>query len=472
MSLRTTSLRTSALRRRVLVSATAAAFVLSLPLAGITSASTGSIHANRVTTDPTYTRAVKAAGAARFDCQDVRPDAPLCYNPQQIRNAYQITPLINAGINGKNRTIVIVDAFSNPYAASDLKIFDKTFGLPDPVFNQVAPQGVPAFDINDADQVGWTVESDLDTQWSHAVAPKANIFLVDAKSDNDIDIYNATKWAVDHNIGDVISQSFGEAESCFDPKLDKLQHALFEKAVSKGITLFASAGDDGSAQPTCDGSSFIKSASSPANDPLVTAVGGTNLTADTKTGAYGSEVAWNDEFSGCGPDATYGCGGGGFSNRYSRPAYQVGVAGTSPTRRGVPDVSYNAGVDGGVLTHLGAINVTLGLKATDPTVFFIVGGTSAGSPQWAGLGVLADQLAGHRLGNINPTLYQIGKTAGLHGAAYHDITVGSNRFGFLDDSNNLVTIPGFNAKVRWDAATGWGSPKANVLVPLLAALGH
>jgi subtilase family serine protease len=463
---------TTGLRRRILVTATAAAFAISLPLAGLTSASTGGIKAHQVSVHPSYTKAVKAGATARFDCQDVTPNEPLCYSPQQIQTAYQIKPLLNAGINGKHQTIVIVDAFSNPYAWTDIQAFDATFGLPDPIFNQIAPQGVPAFDINDDDQVGWTVESDLDIQWSHAVAPKANIVLIDSKSDNDIDIYNATKWAVDHNIGDVISQSFGEAESCFDPKLDKLQHALFQKAVAKGITLFASAGDDGSAQPTCDGSSFIKSASSPANDPLVTAVGGTNLTADTKTGAYGSEIAWNDVFSECGPDATYGCSGGGFSTRYPRPAYQVGVNGTRASGRGLPDVSYNAGVDGGVLTHLGAINVTLGLDPTDASVFFIIGGTSAGSPQWAGLGALADQLAGHRLGNINPTLYQIGQSNGLNKAAYHDITQGSNRFGFLDDSNNLVTIPGFNANNRWDAATGWGSPRANVIVPLLAALDH
>src|SRR5664279_3021260 len=283
------SLRTTSLRRRVLVTATAAAFALSLPLAGLTSAATGSaggIKPHTVSVKPPYTRALKPAAAARFDCQDVRPGHPLCYSPQQIQTAYQIAPLLKAGINGKNRTIVIVDAFSNPYAWGDIQAFDKTFGLPDPIFNQIAPQGVPAFDFNNADAVNWTVESDLDIQWSHAIAPKANIILIDAKSDQDIDIYNATKWAVDHNIGDVISQSFGEAESCVDPKIDKLQHAMFANAVKKGITLFASAGDDGSAQPTCDGNSFIKSASSPANDPLVTAVGGTNLTANTKTGAY------------------------------------------------------------------------------------------------------------------------------------------------------------------------------------------
>ena len=465
------SLPAPSFRRRVLVSATAAAFALSVPLAGLTSAAIGGIRPNTIHVHPTTTKVTKAASATRFDCQDVGAGHPLCYSPQQIQAAYQIAPLLKAGITGKARTIVIVDAFSNPYAWSDIQIFDKTFGLPDPIFNQIAPQGTPAFDLNDFNQVGWTVESALDTQWAHAIAPKANIVLIDAKSDQDIDIYNATKWAVDHNIGDVISQSFGEAESCVDPKIDVLQHAMFAKAVAKGMTIFASAGDDGSAQPTCDGSSFIKSASSPANDPLVTAVGGTNLVANTTTGAYGSETAWNDVYSGCGPDATYGCGGGGYSNIYGRPAFQQGVANTSSTKRSLPDVSYNAGVDGGVLTHAGAYLALLGLDPNDANSFFIVGGTSAGSPQWAGLAALADQLAGHRLGNINPTLYQIGKTAGLHGAAYHDITVGSNRFGFNDGTNDVI-VPGFSAKIRWDAATGWGTPKANVLVPLLAALGH
>jgi subtilase family serine protease len=466
------SLRTAALRRRVLVTATTAAFVLSLPLAGISSASTAGIKANQVSVHPTVHKVVKAHNATRFDCQDVQPGNPLCYSPAQIQNAYQVSPLLKAGINGKGRSIVIIDAFSNPYAASDLKIFDKTFGLPDPVFNQIAPQGAPAFDLADPDQVGWTVESALDTQWAHAIAPSAHIYLIDAKSDSDIDIYNATKWAVDHNIGDVISQSFGEAESCVDPKLDAMQHALFAKAVAKGISLFASSADDGSAQPTCNGESYKKSAASPANDPLVTAVGGTNLVASTVDGAYGYETAWNDAYSECGPDATYGCSGGGFSNIYARPAYQVGVAGTSPTRRGVPDVAYNAGVDGGVLVHPGAYIASFGYSPTDPDVFLIVGGTSAGSPQWAGLAALADQAAGHRLGNLNPVLYQIGKTAGLHGKAYHDITLGSNRFGFLNASNKWVTISGYSAGVRWDALTGWGSPKANALIPLLVSLSH
>ena len=90
---------------------------------------------------------------------------------------------------------------------------------------------------------------------------------------------SATKYAVDHNLGDVISQSFGEGETCMDPNLLKQQHAVFQAANAKGITLIASSGDQGSAQPTCDGSSFFLSASSPASDPLVLGVGGTQLAA-------------------------------------------------------------------------------------------------------------------------------------------------------------------------------------------------
>ena len=127
--------------------------------------------------------------------------------------------------------------------------------------------------------VGWSSEISLDVEWAHAVAPGAAITLVLAKSNEDADILSATKYAVDHNLGEVISQSFGEGETCMDPNLLKQQHAVFQAANAKGITLIASSGDQGSAQPTCDGSSFFLSASSPASDPLVLGVGGTQLAA-------------------------------------------------------------------------------------------------------------------------------------------------------------------------------------------------
>src|SRR5205807_4828025 len=135
-----------------------------------------------------------------------------------------------------------------------------------------------------------------------------------------------TKYVVDHNVGDVISQSFGEAEACMDPALLRQQHALFATAVRRGITLFASSGDSGASQPSCDPNSTaaLFAASTPASDPNVTGVGGTSLTAGTSTGAYQSETAWTEPF-GCNPPAVdpsdVNSSGGGFSSVYARPGY-------------------------------------------------------------------------------------------------------------------------------------------------------
>jgi len=211
-----------------------------------------------------------------FNCQVSTP--PTCYGPAQIRAAYGIDK-VNA--TGAGRTIVIVDAFQSPTIQNDLNLFDSVFELPAATVNIVAPDGLTPFNQNDANQVGWAGEISLDVEWAHAVAPGAKLTLVLAKSNNDSDILSATQFAVDHNLGDVISQSFGEAEQCVDPTIERAQHQMFAKATLKGITLLASSGDQGAAQPSCDGSTFIKAASSPASDPFVTGVGGTPSTPTT-----------------------------------------------------------------------------------------------------------------------------------------------------------------------------------------------
>ena len=450
--------------RRIAGLAAAAAIAAGALVAGPAAAAgpEGGLHPNGISVHPSFAYGGKATGDAHFDCQD-RPlgGANLrCYTPAQIRTAYDFDPLYAKGITGAGRTIVIVDAYQNPDEAEDLAIFDATFGLPDPDFVQYAPQGLTPFDVNSDEQINWSGEIVLDVQWAHAVAPGAKIVLVLAKSNDDIDIYNATKWAVDHNVGDVISQSFGEAESCFDPELDKKQHALFEVATSKGITLVASSGDDGAAQPTCDGEDLILSASAPADDPLVTAVGGTTLKASSGTGAYVSERAWAEDISGC-PPPDQGCSGGGFSDRYSRPSYQIDTPHTRAGQRGVPDVAYDAGIDGGVLTHWGVgLEAFLGLPPTTPA-FFIFGGTSAGSPQWAGLVALADQANHGRVGTINPEIYAIAHLPSVYGKAFNDV---------VDGSNSLDSVSGYRAATNWDPVTGLGTPDAAKLVPLLAAV--
>ena len=135
-----------------------------------------------------------AVGAnATFGCQTRPLDGPRarCYTPQQIRAAYEIQSALDAGNDGTGKTIVIVDAFDNPLIQTDLDTFDATFGLPNATVNVVKMPGIPAFDINDGNQVGWTGEISLDVQWAHAVAPGAKLVLVEAASNDDNDIYAA-----------------------------------------------------------------------------------------------------------------------------------------------------------------------------------------------------------------------------------------------------------------------------------------
>ena len=411
---------------------------------------TPAIKSHAISVNPRYLSAgaQHGSGDIKFSCQT--PGAPVrCYGPSQIRNAYGIQPLLNKGLNGHGRTIVIIDAFQSPTITHDLHLFDKVFGLKDPTLNIIAPYGLTPFDPNDLNQIGWSGEITLDVEWAHTVAPDATIDLVLALSNQDQDLYNVTKYAIDNNLGDVLSQSFGDGEACADPNLLAQEHALYREAKQKGITVFASSGDQGAAQPTCDGGSYFLSASTPASDPLVTSVGGTYLNANPQTGKYQGEAAWNDSF---------GASGSGFSTLYARPGYQDGFHNNSG--RGVPDVAYDGDVNGGVLTVWSE-------SGLGENLVFIFGGTSAGSPQWAALIAIADQAGDGRLGFINPMLYSIAKSPSLYTSAFQDITVGDSTFIGTDSNGGPVTIEGYNTHTGWDAVTGLGTPIAKVLVKIL-----
>jgi subtilase family serine protease len=385
-----------------------------------------------------------------FSCQAPESAAnPVpCYAPAQIRAAYNIP----SKLTGAGETIVIIDAFQPPDIRSDLATFDSAFGLPNPTLNIITPQGTPPFDPSSADQSSWAGEISLDVQWSHAIAPEATIDLVLAKSDQDADIYAAQRYVITHNLGDVLSQSFGEGESCMEPSIMTKTHLLFAVAAAERMTVFASSGDSGAAQADCNGDgNYFLSVSTPASDPLVTGVGATHLNADFTTGAYQSETTWNNSGN---PFAEFGATGGGFSTVYSRPFYQAGIA--THGARGVPDVSYNGDVYGGVL----AVCSDCSDPAT-PGAVYIFGGTSAGSPQWAAITALADQAAGHRLGFLNPTLYAISHSRSLYGYAFHDVTTGTNSLDFTG-------VTGYSAGPGWDPTTGLGSPNAAHLIKLLS----
>jgi subtilase family serine protease len=382
-------------------------------------------------------------GKVLFPCQsNTNPTPILCYGPFQIRQAYGVNSLLSKGITGKGHAVTIIDAFGSPTLQSDFAAFDAAWGLPDATLNVIAPFGVNGSDF------GWAIETTLDVEWAHAMAPGATINLVVAATGNDVDIYNAIKYAVDQNLGDTISQSFGENESCMDPTLEQAMHQVYHEAVNKGISVFAASSDSGSAQTNCTSTSLVEAVSYPASDPWVTAVGGTALTANAVTGKYIGETAWNES-------STFGAAsGGGYSVLFSRPNYQDGSVGKTPGRA-VPDVALNASVNGGVLVFI-----------TDPSTgqlaVFIVGGTSVSSPEFAGIVTDGAQKAGGRLGFLNTTIYKLGRSA-QYSASFNDITSGSN---ILLGSG----VPGFMAMKKWDAVTGWGTPKdASILVANLIA---
>ncbi len=462
-------------KRRALVALGIALVGILIAIAAFAGSARGSHAALRGAMTPGVGAHPKAAyigkasaqpGITVFGCQ-TRPitaaPASSCYGPDQIQRAYGIKSFLDKGQNGAGRTIVIIDAFGSPTINDDLALFDSAFNLPTPNFTTIDMPGLAPFDPTNADQVGWSGETSLDVEWAHAVAPGANIVLVVAKSDNDSDILDATQYVLDHNLGDVLSQSYGEGEVCMDPALVARQHKIFDGLSAKGVTLFASSGDNGAGQPSCDGSGgLFKSASTPASDPDVTGVGGTQLNASQVVitngvitdpgGTYIGETAWNEGVG--------SASGGGFSVLYKQPDFQAPVVKDS-NMRAVPDVAYNAAVQGGVIGFWG---VPFGLGAA-----FRFGGTSAGSPQWAGLTAITDQVAGGRVGNINKTLYKLGKKN--QGAYFHDVTTGDNSVA-ADPTTPGTPITGFSATAGFDEVTGWGSPIAGALLPAIAKPGN
>jgi len=446
----------------------AAAAVVAVLSVGTTAAATPSLHQDYVNPQVTPAPAADSnpAGASYLlrRCQ-VGLSFGECYDPYQMRTAYGVSSLIANGYDGTGKTIVILDAFSDPYLQSDFSYFNNYYGMPDQTIAQYYPGG----QSNTPYDAGWSEEMQLDVDWSHAIAPGAKIVIVHAKSNSDQDLIAGLNYAINNNLGDVVSMSFGESDQCLGSDLQNQWHQAFVNATKKGITLFASSGDQGASQPSCDGNSWIQSTSSPASDPLVTGVGGTTLYATDFSclltascgpnwvpGSYIGETAWNEGPTGDGELGVTEGSGGGYSTVWSEPAYQQGTI-HGGKQRAVPDVSYNGAIYHGVLVPL-----------LEFGGFFRFGGTSCGSPQWAALTAIADQMHGSDYGFINSALYKVGQSSQSYAAAFNDITSGNNNAVEFDSSNNEVDIPGYNAGTGWDAVTGLGSPKAGGLFTQLA----
>jgi subtilase family serine protease len=416
----------------------------------------------------------------------------------ELRRAYDLNPLYAAGYDGSGQTVVIIDAFGSPTVYDDLLSFIQwqnahyAPNLPWTTMAQVQqhlhiyyPEGYVVFNASNSDELSWSTEVTLDVDMVHAIAPGANIALVVASSDNDVPLMNAVLFAVLHHLGSVISQSWGDPE--WDIALSGLTgfqylmyaHFVYLLAALEGMTVFASAGDWGASNL----SPFYippgyNSPLYPASDPFVTAVGGTNLFMNCPLGysegtgnwtnrqspglTYNYEIAGNDYEAmvadGYPYPSDYVTTGGAMSAFFPLPWWQQGITMTyangtafTPTMRCDSDVSFDSGVYGG----LGAVPWSAATPGSP--IYYIVGGTSAGSPFWAALTAIADQRIGHSLGYINPMLYANRGTFYSMGA-FHDITMGDNTYP------TGYPLIGFEATKGWDAPTGIGSPDATKLV--------
>jgi hypothetical protein len=355
--------------------------------------------------------------------------SPSGLSPSQIRQAYGVNA-INFSVSGgqvsgtgAGQTIAIVDAYHDPNIAADLGRFDAQYGLPaPPSFTQYTESGLSQANA------GWALETALDVEWAHAIAPAANIVLMEADPTN---LFSAVNFARQLPGVSVVSMSWGMGEfwgeSSFDSLFTTPSGHIGGSGLPGGITFVASSGDSGA----WSGTQY------PADSPNVLSVGGTSLNAGSQ-GLDRSETAW-------------GGSGGGYSLLEPAPSYQAGAFNSNAPNAGLrttPDVAWNADPSQGV-------SVYNSVAYDRQSGWFTVGGTSAGAPAWAGLIAIADQglaLAGKgSLSNAQASLYQ------LPSADFNDITTGSN---------------GYPAGRGYDLVTGLGSPRADrVVAGLVAAHG-
>ncbi len=336
---------------------------------------------------------------------NLTPSVSSSYTPAQIRHAYGFDQLSATGTNQK---IAIVDAYGNSQIQNDLNTFCTQFGL--------SSTTVQVLGNNAGTDTGWAMETALDVEWAHAIAPGATIILSVAASSSSSDLLNAIDAAVSAG-ATVVSMSWGGPEfsgmSYYDNHFNR-----------SGVTFTASSGDSGAGVEW------------PAVSPYVVGVGGTSLYLDSN-GNRTSETAWSGS-------------GGGISSYYSEPGSQIGWQ--TSNKRGVPDVSYLADPSTGVYVY-DAVNGG----------WLVVGGTSAGAPQWAALFALANDLRSKSgsatLSSANSLIYPLaqGSTTTpytIAAAYFYDVTQGNDG--------------GYNAGPSYDFVTGLGSPVAKGLVPALA----
>lgn len=348
------------------------------------------------------------------------------YTPAELRGAYDVNPLLNAGFNGSNQKAAVFEL--DGYVQSNISQYVSTYGLGSP-----APQNIYVDGYNGAAGQG-EVEVELDIEVINAIAPKANVLVYEGPNSS-AGVIDTYKRIATDNTAKVISSSWGQCEPESSSSDINSEDSVFQQMAAQGQSIFAAAGDTGAYD--CRDQSSVLAVDNPADDPYVTGVGGTNLaiSGSGSSSSYSSEKVWNDSAT--------SAGGGGISTIFSKPSYQVGP-GTSNSysngKRQVPDVSADADPNSGYSIY-------------SQGSWGVVGGTSAAAPLWAGIATLNNSYAAANgkgnLGQANPTLYKIFANTQTY-AAYHDITSGTNRY--------------YPATSGYDEASGIGTPDAYNLV--------
>ena len=405
------------------------------------------------------------------------PYAPCGYTPQQIKGAYGLG---STGLDGSGQTVAIIDAYASPTIAADVDQWSINRGLPTlhgGQFSQVVAPGTyhhPERGLKQ-DPQGWYGEETLDVEAVHGIAPGADIVFVGAPN-NFQDLDAALNHVVDRGLAQIVSNSYGWDTELLPPGFIKPFEDTILQGVIEGIGIYFSSGDDGD-ESLVEG--YITT-DWPASSPFVTAVGGTTLAVgatdnylfETGWGTYTSSwtgTAWSPA-----PPGTwlYG-GGGGVSQIFDEPSYQVGVVPSSVfsaqgrTGRAVPDLSANADPNTGYLIGETQTFPDGSVKYSE----YRVGGTSLSCPLVAGIMALADQNIGKPHGFANPVFYS-------HPGAFTDVVspastvavVRTNFVNSIDSSAGLAyvlrtanqtlsldTTPGY------DDVTGLGSPTAAIL---------
>ncbi len=422
------------------------------------------------------------------------------FTPGDIKLAYGVNTLISGGTTGTGQSIVVVGQSS--ISNSDIEAFQSAAGLTknDPTQVLVPGSGNPQAFAGDQG------ESDLDVEWSGAMATGAQVFFVYTGSSTNFGVFDSIEYAIDAKIGNIISISYGACEPQISTASITAIEGIFQQAATQGQTVMAASGDAGStscySSPTTTSPPLATqeelAVSYPASSQYVTGVGGTEITsANDAAGTYWSaksstdqitsllqyipEVAWNDDTTAVTAGATsLSATGGGVSTIYTvSPSWQKGVPGipTTPGRY-VPDVSIYASPDlPGYLfctsdnTDWGQgqqASCNNGFRDTATQDLTIAGGTSFSTPVLAGMVAILNQATGNISGQglLNPTLYTLASNAATYAAAFHDVSTGDNKcpsalgatFCSTASSGSYATSAGY------DPVTGLGSPNFGALV--------